>query len=194
MRKNYHLNKIITLRRLGFYLLVTKKQAGFFAGLMFVSFFILSAIPITFGEEVSKINDESLYKRQITADSLRWEYEAKTAIFTGNATMISKEGNITADKMIIFFDEKDEVEKITAEGNADLIREKQKCGAEIIEIYPDKNLILLEKSAWISSGKAMFKGEEISFDTQKEIINITKGVKGEISTGNNEEIKNKNAK
>ena len=186
MRKNYHLNKIIHLRRLGFYLLVTRKQAGFFAGLIFVSFFVLSAIPITFGEEVSKINDESLYKRQITADSLRWEYEAKTAIFTGNATMISKEGNLTADKMTIFFDEKDEVEKITAEGNANLIREKQKCGGEIIDIYPSQDLIILKQSAWISSDKAMFKGEEISFDTAKEIINITKGVKGEIQTESEE--------
>ena len=32
----------------------------------------------------------------------------------------------------------------------------------------------------------MFKGEEIHFDTTKEIINITKGVKGEIQTGSEE--------
>lgn len=183
MRKNYHLSQIISLKPLGIYLLTS---------LIFVSVFVFSAISVTFGEEVSKINEKNPYKRQITADSLRWEYEAKTAMFTGNITMIAKEGDITADKMTIFFDENDEIINIVAVGNANLIREKQKCGGEIIEIYPDKNVILLKKSAWISSDKATFKGEEISFDTQKEIINITKGVKGEISTGNNEEIKNGN--
>lgn len=122
--------------------------------------------------------------RKITADSLRWEYEAKTAVFTGNVEMTSKEGDISAVKMTVFFDEEDEIKKMIAEGAATLIRENQKGGGEIIETYPLDNLIILKNNAWISSDKALFKGEEIRFDTIKEIINITKGVKGEIQTGN----------
>ena len=129
-------------------------------------------------------------KREITADSLKWEYEGKIAIFTGNVTMIAKEGDITASKMTVFFDENDEITKMIAEGTASLIREKQKCGGEIIEIYPIENILILKQGAWISSEKALFKGEEISFDTAKEIINITKGVKGEIQTSGEEESMN----
>lgn len=125
-------------------------------------------------------------KREITADSLKWEYEGRIAVFTGNVTMIAKEGDITASKMTIFFDENDEIIKMLAEGTASLIREKQKCGGEIIEIYPIENLLILKQGAWISSDKALFKGEEIGFDTAKEIINITKGVKGEIQTSGEE--------
>lgn len=168
-----------------------KDTLNIITSLIFAAFFALSAISITFAEDTVILNEETISEkpvsqtaggRQITADSLRWEYKAKTAIFTGNAIMIAKDGNITADKMTIFFDEKDEIKTITAEGNANLIREKQKCGGEIIEIYPDQNLIILKQSAWISSDKTIFKGEEIRFDTEKEIINITKGVKGEIRT------------
>jgi len=126
-------------------------------------------------------------KREIAADSMKWEYEAGIAVFTGNVTMKDDEGEIRCLKMTTLFDDNDEIEKILAEENATLSREKQKGGAEIIEIYPDKNLIVLKQNAWISSDKATFQGEEIVFDTEKEIINITKGVKGEIRTGNEED-------
>lgn len=124
--------------------------------------------------------------RQISADTLKWEYEAGTALFTGNVVMKAEEGEIRCSKMTAVFDQKDEIEKMSAEENATLNRENQKGGAKIIDIYPDKNLIILRQEAWISSDKATFQGEEIIFDTEKEIINITKGVKGEIKTGNEE--------
>lgn len=134
--------------------------------------------------------EKTTTKREITADSLKWEYENRIAVFTGNVAMTAEEGNITANKMTVFFDENDDITKMVAEGAAELIREKQKCGGEIIEIYSSADLIILKQSAWISSGKTLFKGEEISFDTAKEIINITKGVKGEIQTGSNKETTN----
>jgi lipopolysaccharide transport protein LptA len=152
-----------------------------FAALFFL--FTLSTVKITFAEDNFKTKEDASSKREITADSLRWEYEAKTAIFTGNVIMKGDEGEISCPKMTIFFDENDGIEKMVAEGKAHLIREKQECGGERIEIYPDQNLLILKQEAWISSDKAMFKGEEINFDTEKEIINITKGVKGEIQTG-----------
>jgi lipopolysaccharide transport protein LptA len=127
--------------------------------------------------------------REITGDSMKWEYEAGRALFTGNVIMKSSESEIRCLKMTLLFDEKDEIEKILAEEHATLIKEKQKGGAETIEIYPDKNIIVLKQNAWISSDKATFRGEEITFNTEKETINITKGVKGEIQTGSEEEIK-----
>lgn len=143
---------------------------------------------ITEDENTVTLNEERISKkREITADSLRWEYEAKTAVFTGNVIMNGNEGEIRCLKMTAFFDEEDEIKKIIAEETATLIREKQKGGGEIIEIYPDQDLLILKQEAWISSDKALFKGEEIRFDTQEDIINITKGVKGEIQTGNTEE-------
>jgi lipopolysaccharide transport protein LptA len=142
---------------------------------------ILGMITSTTAEDTALTDKgQTSVKRKITADSLRWEYEQKTAVFTGNVNMTAKEGNITASKMTVFFDDNDEIINMVAEGNADLIREKQKGGGEIIEIYPSNNLIILKGAAWISSDKASFKGEEINFDTEKEIINITQGVKGEI--------------
>lgn len=129
--------------------------------------------------------------REITSDSLKWEYEKGIALFTGNVAMRGEEGDINCIKMTVFFDEQDEIKNMIGEGEAGLIREKQKGGGEIIEIYPSDDLIVLKGSAWISSDKAMFQGEEIRFDTEKEIINITKGVKGEIQTGNEEKSMNR---
>ena len=129
-------------------------------------------------------------QREITADSLKWEYEKRIAVFAGNVIMKSKEGEITASKLTVFFNEEDEIEKMVGEENAGLIREKQKGGGEIIEIYPSQDLLILKQRAWISSDKALFKGEEITFDTAREIINITQGVKGEIQTGSGEKPMN----
>ena len=126
-------------------------------------------------------------KRDITADSLKWEYEERVAVFSGDVTMKAQEGEITASKMTVFFDDEDEIEKMVGEGTATLTREKQKGGGEIIEVYPSQDLLILKNGAWISSDKALFKGEEIHFDTEKEIINITQGVSGEIQTSNTEE-------
>jgi len=154
----------------------------------------LSAIILSFNlfcgisAENIVVDKELSAKREIAADSMKWEYEAGIAVFTGNVTMKDDEGEIRCLKMTTLFDDNDEIEKILAEENATLSREKQKGGAEIIEIYPDKNLIVLKQNAWISSDKATFQGEEIVFDTEKEIINITKGVKGQIQTGNTMEI------
>ena len=122
--------------------------------------------------------------REITSDSLKWEYEKGTAVFTGNVTMKSKESEIGCSKMTVFFDKNDEIEKMVAEGDASLNRETQKGAADTIEVYPAQNLIILKGNAWISSQKALFGGEEIRFDTAKEVINITKGVKGEIQAEN----------
>lgn len=124
--------------------------------------------------------------REITSDSLRWEYEAGIAVFIGNVVMNGEEGKIASSKMTVFFDKNDEVERIVGEGKVSLVREKQKGGGELIEIYPAKNLLILKNNAWISSEKAVFNGEEITLDTEKEIIHITKGVKGEIQTESTE--------
>lgn len=146
-----------------------------------ILFFTPSAAYLTIAEETI------LSKREINADSLRWEYEAKIAVFSGNVVTNGEEGEICCPKMTVFFNEEDEIKKMLAEGTATLIRDKQKGGGEIIEIYPSDNLIILKDDAWISSDKALFRGEEIIFDTTTEVINITKGVKGEIQTGSNKE-------
>ena len=160
--------------------------------LVSICILIFSVITSTIAEEniVVPAQEKTATKREITADSLKWEYENQIAIFTGNVTMSAKEGDIAADKMTVFFNENDEITKIVAEGNAGLTREKQRCGGEIIEIYSSQDLIVLKQGAWISSGKTFFKGEEINFDTAKEIINITKGVKGEIQTNSPEKSMN----
>ncbi len=166
---------------------------------MLAVFSILSFTSMTCAEDTVILNNEPIAGqhlvrtanvRQISADSLKWEYEAGMAFFTGNVVMNSEEGEIRCLKMTALFDKKDEIEKILAEENATLIREKQKGGAKIIEIYPNKNLIILKQEAWISSDKATFQGEEIVFDTEKEIVNITKGVKGEIQTNSDKKIEN----
>ncbi|HIE43408.1 MAG TPA: hypothetical protein EYP78_01250 [Candidatus Omnitrophica bacterium] len=69
-------------------------------------------------------------RRKITADSLKWEYEKGIAIFSGNVTMNGEEGEITSSKMTVFFDDKDQIEKIIGEGTVNLIREKQKVNAQ----------------------------------------------------------------
>jgi lipopolysaccharide transport protein LptA len=149
---------------------------------------ILSMVSfIAEGQVMTEERQKTQTKREITADSLKWEYEKGIAIFSYNVAMNGEEGEITSSKMTVFFDENDEITKMIAEGTANLIREKQKGGGEIIEIYPSEDLIILKQGAWISSEKALFKGEEINFDTAKDIINIIKGVKGEIQTGSNEE-------
>lgn len=151
---------------------------------------VIFTVSLVFGifaentEEIAITLDKISAKREITADSMRWEYETGITIFLGNVTMKEDKGEIHCSKMTAVFDDKDEIENILAEESATMTREKQKGGADIIEICPGKNLIILKQNAWISSDKATFRGEEIIFDTEKEIINITKGVKGEIQTGN----------
>jgi len=179
MIKRYNLNRIIFL--------------------IFTMLLMLSAISTTFAEDTVILNEDTISEkavrqmtdgRQISADHLKWEYNAGIAVFTGNVIMKgSEEGEIRCLKMTVFFNEEDEIEKIVSEENATLTRQKQKGGAEIIDIYSDKNLIILKQEAWISSNKTTFQGDEIIFDTKNEIINITKGVRGQIQTGSEEDNK-----
>lgn len=90
-------------------------------------------------------------KVEITSDSMQAENLNKEIHFIGNAKVKQLKDWITADKIIIYFDENNETKMYKAIGNADFEFENDKGHyigeSEVVEYYPKTSVyVLIDKA------------------------------------------------
>jgi lipopolysaccharide transport protein LptA len=125
------------------------------------------------------------------ADSAECTQEGNINVCTyiGHANFQQANDSIKAPKIIIYKKEDNAITQITADGNGDLARYHQdpppgtpskdredktvNASADVIKLYPDKNLVTLTGHAFIKKGKNQIQGAHIEYNTKANTIYST---------------------
>lgn len=114
----------------------------------------------------SKVNDEDLI---ITSKHLNYDHVNRQAIFTRDVKAINGATTMTADKMICYFDEKNDPYLVIAEGNVIILRGDQKAKSEKAVYKITDEIIILRQQPELFDGKNTIKARIITFYEAKNI-------------------------
>ena len=109
-------------------------------------------------------------KVEITSDSMNAEKLNKEVHFIGNAKVKQLKDWITADEIIVYFNENNETDRYKALGNVDFEFENEKGhylgSSDVVVYYPMKSLYVLTGKAKVKDlmNKRSAKGDEITVD------------------------------
>ena len=109
-------------------------------------------------------------KVEITSDSMNAEKLNKEVHFIGNAKVKQLKDWITADEIIVYFNENNETDRYKALGNVDFEFENDKGhylgSSDVVVYYPMKSLYVLTGKAKVKDlmNKRSAKGDEITVD------------------------------
>ncbi len=104
----------------------------------------------------------------ITSDSLDFDINKKQAIFNGNVTIEDEKLTMTSDKLIVEFDENDELQKIEADGNVKITSENNEAlGGKAIYDFAKGNVILSNNPILIKGYNQIKGAEKIIYSRDK---------------------------
>jgi len=120
--------------------------------------------------------DQSLDDISITAERMEMQLSGHTIELTGNILVQDQTMNLTADKMKVFMDEDNKLQRIDAEGNVTI---RKLSGSESATgergSYNAKNeQILLEGNCTLFQGRSIMNCEQIIYDRKNQSI-VAKG-------------------
>ncbi|NLF94808.1 MAG: hypothetical protein GX564_13055 [Oligosphaeraceae bacterium] len=120
--------------------------------------------------------DQSLDDISITAERMEMQLSGHTIELTGNILVQDQTMNLTADKMKVFLDEENKLQRIDAEGNVTI---RKLSGSESATgergSYNAKNeQILLEGNCTLFQGRSIMNCEQIIYDRKNQSI-VAKG-------------------
>jgi lipopolysaccharide transport protein LptA len=97
---------------------------------------------------------------EITSDKLLFDYAKKLAVFTGNVVVADPDIHITADKITIYLDKDDQVEKIVSEGRVVIKMEGLHSRSGRAEYTPGDGKVVLEDRPQVSRQGSILQAEE----------------------------------
>ena len=98
----------------------------------------------------------------VTSDSLEFDYKSWIALFIGNVVVTDPEFVLKADRMILFFENTNDVKRVDCVGNVDMTSDdiRAQCGRAT---YTRENArIILQDQPMVSKGEQRLTGESIS--------------------------------
>jgi lipopolysaccharide export system protein LptA len=100
---------------------------------------------------------------EITSDKLFFDYEEKQAIFTGNVVVTDPDLQLTADKLVIYMTQEDEIDTLDAEGNVEVKMEglHSRSGKAVYTLGDGK--IILTDSPQVSREGSVMQAEKITY-------------------------------
>lgn len=114
----------------------------------------------------SKINDEDLI---ITSKHLNYDHVNRQAIFTRDVKAVNGATTMTAEKMICYFDEKNDPYLVIAEGNVVILRGDQQAKSEKAVYKITDEIIILRQQPQLFDGRNTIKARIITFYEAKNI-------------------------
>lgn len=100
---------------------------------------------------------------EITSDKLFFDYEEKQAIFTGNVVVTDPDLQLTADMLVIYMTQEDEIDTLDAEGNVEVKMEglHSRSGKAVYTLGDGK--IILTDSPQVSREGSVMQAEKITY-------------------------------
>ncbi len=112
----------------------------------------------------------------VTSDSLEFDYKSWIALFIGNVVVTDPEFVLKADRMILFFENTNDVKRVDCVGNVDMTSDdiRAQCGRAT---YTRENArIILQDHPMVSKGEQRLTGESISIWLNDERVVVENGV------------------
>jgi lipopolysaccharide export system protein LptA len=108
---------------------------------------------------------------EVEADRMEWREQENISIYKGNVTLVQGSLRINSDRMVIHFNEANELTLLEMTGKpAKLrqindLRQEVKGEAEQIDYSELESLLILRKSAFLDQAGDIIRGELIRMDT-----------------------------
>jgi lipopolysaccharide export system protein LptA len=108
---------------------------------------------------------------EVEADRMEWREQENISIYEGNVTLVQGSLRINSDRMVIHFNEANELTLLEMTGKpAKLrqindLRQEVKGEAEQIDYSELESLLILRKSAYLDQAGDIIRGELIRMDT-----------------------------
>ncbi len=104
----------------------------------------------------------------ITSDSLDFDINKKQAIFLGNVTIEDEKLTMYSDKLIVEFDENDELKKIEADGNVKISSDNNEAvGGKAVYDFAKGDVILSNNPVLIKGYNQIEGAEKIIYSRDK---------------------------
>ena len=136
---------------------------------------IIKAILVYFSFFFSVVS-KSTKEIEITAASMEWNKKESVAIAIGEAKAIKGNSILYANKIVVFFNKKKDVEtinKLDASGNVKFIREDQIATGDNAIYYVDKENILMKGNVTLKREDSIMLGDELSIDLKTSSSKLT---------------------
>ena len=113
---------------------------------------------------------------EITANSMEWKKEANIAIATGNAKAVRGNSILSAKKIIVFFNKKndtDAISRLDASGDVKFIRENQIATGDNAIYYVENDKINLKGDVSLQREDSIMLGDELTIDLKTSSSKLT---------------------
>ena len=112
----------------------------------------------------------------VTSDRLEFDYKDYVALFEGHVKIVDPEFTLTADQMLIFFENTNEVARVDAVGHVNMVSldRKATCGKAV---YTRSNgAIVLTGDPVVSKGQNTLRGQKITVWVGDNRVDVEGGV------------------
>ena len=112
----------------------------------------------------------------VTSDRLEFDYKDYVALFEGHVKIVDPEFTLTADQMLIFFENTNEVARVDAVGHVNMVSldRKATCGKAV---YTRSNgAIVLTGDPVVSKGPNTLRGQKITVWVGDNRVDVEGGV------------------
>ena len=130
---------------------------------------------------------------EITANSMEWKKKDKIAIATGNAKAIQGSSVLSANKIIVFFNrknDKESIEKLDASGRVKFIKDSQVATGDNAVYYIANEKIFMKGNVALQREDSKMLGDELTIDLKTSTSKLTSNKNQKVRVKyNTEEVK-----
>ena len=125
---------------------------------------------------IFSVASKSIKEIEITAATMEWNKKENVAIAIGEAKAIKGNNILYANKIVVFFNKKRDVEsinKLNASGNVKFIREDQIATGDSAIYYVENENILMKGNVTLQKEDSIMLGDELSIDLKTSSSKLT---------------------
>ncbi len=99
----------------------------------------------------------------ITSRSLNFDQKSRKAVFDGDVLVVDPQLQIKSDRLTVVFSEKNEVQKLYAEGRVQIVQEELAASGGRADYDVAEGKVVLSVNPLVRRGRDMLTGETITF-------------------------------
>ncbi len=122
---------------------------------------------------------------EVTAESLRMDQEANTAVFTGDVVILQDSMRMTAEEVTVVYSAgQDDIESIVATGGVTLVTPREAAEGERAVYRPIDQHIVITGDVLLTRGAGSIAGDRLDYDLEAGKGTVSGGVRTILGGGN----------
>ncbi|MBW2520990.1 MAG: lipopolysaccharide transport periplasmic protein LptA [Deltaproteobacteria bacterium] len=147
--------------------------------MLFLFIAILMVLPAAYAEQALQVSNEPV---EITADRLEANEALHSIVFIGNAEARQGDVTIYADRLTIFYqDKQNEIERVMAQGNVRIVQFDRIATGEKAEFFRNEGRIVLSGQPRVSEGNSFVEGQMITLFLNDKRSVVSGGDEGRVN-------------